>query len=61
VPLLAVPALAPVPGLLVRGLVAIAIFVLTLLLTGFFRASEWQWFREICRRFPLASEHPAKR
>jgi O-antigen/teichoic acid export membrane protein len=58
VPVLAVPALPPAAGLVVRGTVAIVSFALTLLLTGFFRASEWQWLRETYRRVHRVSTPP---
>jgi len=47
VPLWVVPALPPLPGLLVRGTLTVAIFAALLAATGFFRHSEVAFLREM--------------
>jgi O-antigen/teichoic acid export membrane protein len=53
-----VPALPPVAGLIARGVTCIAVYGMLLWITGFFRATEIAFLREIIARFRRRSAQP---
>jgi O-antigen/teichoic acid export membrane protein len=53
-----VPALPPVAGLLARGVTCVAVYGLLLWITGFFRATEIAFLREMVARFRRRSAQP---
>jgi len=53
-----VPALPPVAGLIARGVTCIAVYGVLLWITGFFRATEIAFLREIIARFRRRSAQP---
>ena len=53
-----VPALPPVAGLIARGLTCVAVYGLLLWITGFFRATEIAFLREMVARFRRRPAQP---
>ena len=53
-----VPALPPVAGLIARGVTCVAVYGVLLWITGFFRATELAFLREMIARFRRRSAQP---